>query len=735
MRVAGPALLACLVISTVSPGAVFASPRPRGDDASTIAPPQGYAGLAPTGATMPPFLYSGANDLDCVLCGLSPTGKKVRIMPGGTATFQVAGTTSAWVSVWGAGLPYTSSVDGGAPTQHPSTACGCWETDPLASGLVATKTHRVTFTNAASPSVSPPDAPANGIDVEAWLVDAGGSFVSTPLAIGPTDPRIEYAGAVETVADPAAPGGYAVDVPTGAAATFWLEGADALDVQAASNGATFTVSQSQKLNDWPVTVPTSGASSVLHADWGMPPGPVRLTLTATAGTLRLEQLILAAAGSSAPTALDPSTASAVPLLAAFGDSITVGTGSLGPRATSDGYADELATLVGDPLADVGLAGTTATCYGAEHTNDVVTADPGRVIVAFGINDVFAANGCSTDVTAFEAAIRSIVSRIQSTLPGVPVGLGAIVNSPKIDEATRASWNAAIEAVANDHLLQYVDASPSLSQATDYADNTHPNNGGARKIAGAWAAALPEGDADVHVNGTGPSGPVGVGDVVAFDYSVHDAGPADAPGTALTLRLPSGLAFDDATSTSGSCAMSDELVCSLGTLGDGETATVHVTATATATGDSDTVATVAAWTVDPDQTDNALALPVSVLDPAADLSVSLGADTTTPSTGQPFTYTATVTDAGPLDDPLVVLRDRLPAGLTVQSATPSAGRCQVGAASVRCSLGRVEPGSPVTVEITVVASRAGRVVDRASVAGSRPDPAPEDNATRLVLRVS
>src|SRR5205085_11844556 len=58
--------------------------------------------------------------------------------------------------------------------------------------------------------------------------------------------------------------------------------------------------------------------------------------------------------------------------------------------------------------------------------------------------------------------------------------------------------------------------------------------------------------------------------------------------------------------------------------------------------------------------------------SADLGVSLAVDDSMPNEGRPVTFTVTVTNHGPDAASHVALTDHLPAGLTLNSATPSHG---------------------------------------------------------------
>ena len=81
-------------------------------------------------------------------------------------------------------------------------------------------------------------------------------------------------------------------------------------------------------------------------------------------------------------------------------------------------------------------------------------------------------------------------------------------------------------------------------------------------------------ADLSVTGTASPDPVVAGQVQAFTMSVQNVGPTAATGVQLSNPLPSGVTFQSASPSQGSCALSGRTVtCSLGALGVGGSATV------------------------------------------------------------------------------------------------------------------------------------------------------------------
>ncbi len=69
----------------------------------------------------------------------------------------------------------------------------------------------------------------------------------------------------------------------------------------------------------------------------------------------------------------------------------------------------------------------------------------------------------------------------------------------------------------------------------------------------------------------------VGDSLTYTLQVRNNGPQPATNVAITDPMPSGIVRTNATATQGSCAAGQPVVCSLGTLAVGATATVTIAA--------------------------------------------------------------------------------------------------------------------------------------------------------------
>ncbi len=110
----------------------------------------------------------------------------------------------------------------------------------------------------------------------------------------------------------------------------------------------------------------------------------------------------------------------------------------------------------------------------------------------------------------------------------------------------------------------------------------------------------------------------------------NAGPDVSTGATVTDALPENLVLVGVTSSQGSCSGTTTVVCTLGQLAGGATATITLTVRATSFGSLANTATVSTTDSDPVVVDNSSATtvaaslaPVPTLSPAMLLVLALG----------------------------------------------------------------------------------------------------------------
>lgn len=238
-------------------------------------------------------------------------------------------------------------------------------------------------------------------------------------------------------------------------------------------------------------------------------------------------------------------------------------------------------------------------------------------------------------------------------------------------------------------------------------------------------------ADVSIDASASPNPVEVGEELTLTLDVSNDGTGDALGVTVTDVLAGSLQLDDAIPTVGSCSGTTTVVCALGTMTPGQSATITLHLTPPMAGQLVNIATVAAL-LDTDPTDNAAATTIDVVDGGdgppgitADLGLSVGVAPDPGAVGLPLTYSITVANAGPAAATDVTLVDTLPAAVTPGPVTASQGSCS-GTLIVTCSLGTLPSGSSATVTIGIVPAVEGAVTNSALVTSTTLDLDPLDN---------
>ncbi|HEY8719908.1 Ig-like domain-containing protein [Pengzhenrongella sp.] len=258
-----------------------------------------------------------------------------------------------------------------------------------------------------------------------------------------------------------------------------------------------------------------------------------------------------------------------------------------------------------------------------------------------------------------------------------------------------------------------------------------------------------------------------GDTLEYAVDVRNDGFDASANTVLRDVVPAGTTYVPGSLSSGGVALTDaadadaggydagtrQLTVGIGTGADA--ATGGKVAIGTAAGpvtfrvvapspDGASFSNTANLTFEGDQTGILLAgssdtVTSGVVGHHSALAVTKAADRSVVQrdSGTAVTYTLTVSNSGPYEDPAVTVTDTLPAGALVESVTPSSGNCTTPAGLVRCDLGAVAVGAAAaTITVRVdLDDTTGVATDTARVAGSNLDDDASDDVASVSTEVN
>ena len=209
-----------------------------------------------------------------------------------------------------------------------------------------------------------------------------------------------------------------------------------------------------------------------------------------------------------------------------------------------------------------------------------------------------------------------------------------------------------------------------------------------------------------------------GDQVTFTITVVNNGPATATGVSVSDPLSEGFLLVSATPSQGVYTAASGM-WDVGTLANGEIATLTLLTTIASGTGGQTLENVAAAVPLTDQLDdpenNEAAVLVDVGQRVADLMVTKAADEVEVREGEEVVFTITVVNLGPDRADQVTVVDHLPHGLELVSADPEAGTFNLNTGE--WDLGSLEAGvlARLFLRAVVVEGQAGETLTNTATA--------------------
>ena len=310
------------------------------------------------------------------------------------------------------------------------------------------------------------------------------------------------------------------------------------------------------------------------------------------------------------------------------------------------------------------------------------------------------------------------------LSGVlPAGLTFVGADPEVGsyDPTSGTWTVgdlAIDDTASLGLLVRVDGEGPLTYVAevsgaveDDTDSTPANADPSEDDVGEVViTGEPVIDLSLDVSATPTT--VNVGGESTITVTVTNDGPSDATGVGVSGVVPVGLTLLEAVPSGGSYDPGTG-AWSIGDLGRGDSVDLDLrvrvdggsdhafTAQVNAANEDDVDSTPANDDPGEDDHDNVTLSGLVRID----LAVGIGADPSTLDVGDTSTVAVTITNDGPHDATGVALDVAVPPGLTLTSATPSAGTYDPTAST--WTIGNLDVGSTLTLALVVSANSPGQ----------------------------
>ena len=317
---------------------------------------------------------------------------------------------------------------------------------------------------------------------------------------------------------------------------------------------------------------------------------------------------------------------------------------------------------------------------------------------------------ATNVSAYETLDNGLRFEGASTTQGEYNASTGVYSVGTLDNGDTATLTLTATIESAD------DTTNAVEVTSDQPDPTDPNNNDAVDPSPIVS--------DLSINKTVDDTNATVGDNVDFTVEVTNNGPDTATNVSVDEELGGGLSFVEADASQGDYD-ADAGVYNVGTLANGDTATLTLTATVESVDDTTNAVNVTGDPFDPTDPNNndSVDSPPSV----ADLALTKNVNESAPNVGENIEYTLTLSNDGPNATSNVTVTDALPDDLSFVSAT--AGQGSYDNASGLWTVGDIASGDEATLSVVTTIESTDDVTNIAEVNSSDtfdPNSTPNNN---------
>ncbi len=292
---------------------------------------------------------------------------------------------------------------------------------------------------------------------------------------------------------------------------------------------------------------------------------------------------------------------------------------------------------------------------------------------------------------------------------LPTGLSLVSATPSAGSYANGVWTVGTLGANATATLTFTATVTSPNAQTDTASIGHSDQYDPTIANDSASTTETPQQADLALSATVSNATPNVGDIITLTETLSNGGPSAASGVSVADLLPTGLSLVSATPSGGSSYDANTGTWTVGALGANAAATLTFTATVTSPNAQTDTASIG----HSDQYDPTIAndsASVTETPQQADLALSATVSNATPNVGDTITITETLSNGGPNAASGVSVADLLPGGLSLVSATPSAGSYANGVWTV----GTLGANAADTLTFTATVTSPNAQTDTASI---------------------